>query len=220
MDRYPSADIYRKLYRRFYEGRSTQDLLELGYPVRDTAVLDLCGGDGRLSIKALQYRAKSVVLVDQEKDMTLGTHPQIKVIISSVEEFLRIWQFGERDTYFDRVFCQQAVNYWLDESYASIINKLLTRDGVFVFNTFHNKPSEKPTAKAYEIDGLNFVEVSWLVDDIVHHVQVREGMKSHTTEFRWLSPEYLMEMLSRYFNVEVKKDGNSSLYRCVKKSAD
>ena len=217
MARYPDAETYRDLYKRFYEGRSTQDLLELAYPVRDMAVLDLCGGDGRLALKALQYGARSAVLVDEEKAMTEGSNPSIKVITSSVEEFLRTWQFGDRDVYFDRVFCQQAVNYWLDEDYASIISKLLTRDGIFVFNTFHNKPSEKPITKEYEIDGLKFMEVSWLVGNVVRHVQIGEGMNSHTTKFMWLSPEYLMGMLSRYFDVEVKRDGNSSLYRCVKK---
>jgi hypothetical protein len=220
MNRYPDHETYRNLYKRFYNGRSTQDLLELAYPVRDAAVLDLCGGDGRIALKALQYGAKSAVLVDEERDMTEGSNPNIKVINSSVEDFLGIWQWGDRDIYFDRVFCQQAVNYWLDAGCASIISKLLTREGIFVFNTFHNKPSEKPTTKEYEIDGKKFVEVSWLVGDIVHHVQIAEGIGSHTTEFMWLSPEYLMDMLSQYFDVEVKKDGNSSLYRCVKKPAD
>ena len=220
MDRYPDHGTYRNLYKKFYEGRSTQDLLELAYPVRDMAVLDLCGGDGRLALKALQYGAKSAVLVDEERAMTEGSNSDIKVITSSVEEFLRMWQFGDRDVYFDRVFCQQAVNYWLNADYASIISKLLTRGGIFVFNTFHNKPSEKPIAKEYEINGLKFVEVSWLVGDIVHHVQIREGMGSHATKFMWLSPEYLMDMLSRYFDVQVKRDENSSIYRCVKKSAD
>ena len=220
MDRYPDTETYRSLYQRFYEGRSTQDLLELGYPVRDKVILDLCGGDGRLALKALQYGAKSIILVDQEKDMTEASDPNIKVIVSSVEEFLRTWQFGDRDVYFDRVFCQQAVNYWLDEDCTSIISKLLTENGIFVFNTFHNRPSEKPITKEYEINGLKFVEVSWLVGNIVHHVQIGEGMNSHTTKFGWLSPGYLMDMLSRYFDVAVKRDGNSSLYRCVKKSAD
>lgn len=222
MDRYPDNETYKNLYKRFYEGRSTQDLLELAYPIRGATVLDLCGGDGRLALKALQYGAKMAWLVDKEGAMASLSHSylNLKVIISPVEEFLRMWQFGDREVQFDRVFCQQAVNYWLDAEYVSIISNLLMKNGIFVFNTFHNKPSEKPIAKEYEIDGLKFVEISWSVGDTVHHVQIREGMKSHTTEFQWLSPEYLIEMLGRYFNVEVEKDGNSSLYRCVKKQAD
>ena len=220
MDRYPDAETYRNLYRRFYEGRSTQDLIELAYPIRDSVVLDLCGGDGRLSLSILRHGAKSVVLVDQEKDMVGKLDSHIALADSSVEEYLRIWEWGDRDTHFDRVFCQQAVNYWLDEYYASIISKLLTAGGMFIFNTFHNKPSEKPTIKEYEIDGNKFIEVSWLVGDVVRHVQIREGMHSHTTEFMWLSPEYLMDILGRYFDVGVKRDGHSSLYRCVKKEAD
>lgn len=217
MAKYPDHDTYQKLYRRFYEGRSTQDLLELAYPIRGMTVLDLCGGDGRLALKAKQYGAKSVLLVDQEQAMVGWVNDKIKVTISSVEEFLRRWQLGDRDIYFDRVFCQQAVNYWLDEDCAAIISKLLNKGGAFVFNTFHNKPSEKPTVKGYEIEGLHYVEVSWLVDDVVHHVQIREGLPSHATSFYWLSPDYLAFILKPYFEIEVKKEGATSLYRCLKK---
>lgn len=221
MDRYPNAETYRNLYQRFYQGRSTQDLLELGYPIRDKSILDLCGGGGRLSLKALQYGAKRVVLVDSEEAMVRTVSPAIEVVVSGVEKFLNLtsWRSAEREIYYDRIFCQQAVNYWLDRSCAQIIHQLLSRDGMFIFNTFHNKPSEKPTVKEYEIEGKKFIEVSWLVNNIVHHVQIREGMPSHTTSFNWLSPEYLIEMLSEFFYVEVKKDRNTSLYRC-KKSAD
>lgn len=217
MDKYPSAETYRKLYQRFYEGRSVQDLIELAHPIEDKTVLDLCGGDGRLALKAVQCGAKAVILVDREKNMTVES-PDIKIFISSVQEFLndcKTWKCK-----FDRILCQQAVNYWLDHNTAKLVSEVLKQEGIFVFNTFYNKPSEKPTAKAYEIDGLNFVEISWLVGNMVHHVQIMEGMESHTTEFMWLSPEYLMDTLSEYFDVEVKRDRNSSLYRCIKKSAD
>ncbi|MDO8496263.1 MAG: hypothetical protein Q7S43_03225 [bacterium] len=214
MAKYPDHDTYRKLYRRFYEGRSTQDLLELAYPIHGMTVLDLCGGDGRLALKAKQYGAKSALLVDEEIDMTVE-RSEIPIFISSVEDFLRGFQ-GHK-LLFDRILCQQAINYWLNYMTVQFVHGALNENGIFVFNTFHNKPSEKPTTRGYEIEGLHYVEVSWLVDDIVHHVQIREGLPSHTTSFYWLSPDYLAFILKPYFEIEVKKEGATSLYRCLKK---
>ncbi len=214
MAKYPDHDTYRKLYRRFYEGRSTQDLLELAYPIHGMTVLDLCGGDGRLALQAKQYGAKSVILVDEEIDMTVE-RSEIPTFISSVEDFLRGFQ-GHK-LLFDRILCQQAINYWLNYMTAQFVHRALNENGIFVFNTFHNKPSEKPTVKDYEIEGLHYVEVGWLVDDVVHHIQIREGLPSHATSFHWLSPDYLAFILKPYFEIEIKKEGATSLYRCLKK---
>jgi len=218
MEKYPDYETYKKLYQRFYDGRSSGKLIEFAGSITEKTVLDLCGGDGRLSLEAVKRGAKSVWLVDQERVMVSNevfSDPRIKVFIDTVES--RLKQFIEDNEYFDYVFCQQAVNYWLNRETAESVAKVLRKDGVFVFNTFSNKPSETPMIKKYEIDGRKFLEVSWLVGDLVHHVQKREGLPCHITSFRWLSPNYLAEILNPYFSVTVKKESNASLYYCQRK---
>ena len=172
MNRYPDNETYKNLYARFYNGRTAQELLKLAYPIRGTTVLDLCGGEGRLGLKAVQGGARFVWLVDKEKSMVnVPILPRMDVIISSVEEFLGQWQCGDQDMHYDRVLCQQAVNYWLDASYAAIVAKLLNPGGIFVFNTFYKKPSEEPTVKKYGLGDKKFVEVS---ADYVGGCKVRE----------------------------------------------
>ncbi|MBI4992291.1 MAG: class I SAM-dependent methyltransferase [Candidatus Harrisonbacteria bacterium] len=218
MESYPDHKTYRRLYRRFYEGRPAEKLIKIAGLVAGKNVLDLCGGDGRLSLVVVKLGAKSVCLIDRERAMVSNKarlHSKIKVFINTVESQLE--EFMERGRYFDCIFCQQAVNYWLNDNTAKLVADVLAEGGVFVFNTFNRKPPEKPMIKKYEIDGKKFLEVSWLVGDLVHHVQKREGLPCHITSFRWLSPDYLADILDTYFSVTVKKDGNTSLYRCIRK---
>ena len=98
-----------------------------------------------------------------------------------------------------------------------MVADVMAPGGVFAFNTFNRKPSEKPRVLQYELEGHSFVEVSWLVGDIVHHLQAREGMVPHQTSFRWFSPESLREMLKPYFVVIEIRHEKTSLYRCEKR---
>lgn len=217
MEQYPDYETYRALYVRYYNGRDVAELLRLLYPLDGTSVLDLCGGDGRLTLKALAAGARTVALVDVESKMVpsvLWQHEQVRVIIREVCFALSASiMSGEL---FDRIVCQQAVNYWLDEDTAGNVANVLEPGGIFAFNTFNQKPPEKPRALQYELEGRAFVEVSWLVGDKVHHLQVRDGMRPHHTVFRWLSPERLRELLNPYFNVSEERRGKTSLYRCEK----
>jgi len=218
MEKYPDGETYQKLYQRFYNGRSSRELIEFAGPIEGRSVLDLCGGDGRLSLEAIKLGARAVWLVDQEEKMISGDswrNPKVNIVVNKVE--LALKEFIRTRDLFDHIFCQQAVNYWLNEKTAELTAKVLRKDGVFAFNTFSRKPPAIPMIKKYEIDGKKFLEVSWLVGDLVHHVQEREGLPCHITSFRWLSPEYLSEILRPYFSVTIKKEGNASLYRCTRK---
>ena len=125
----------------------------------------------------------------------------------------------------DVVFCRQAVNYWLwDDMAARNVARIAKRgSGKFIFNTFNTKPSEEPTVKKYEMgtalstEWSKYVEVSWLVDDICHHVQIREGMAPHVTEFKWIPPEQFQELLEVWFDIETKVDGPSTIYTCTRR---
>lgn len=215
---YPDFATYRLLYQRFYDGRSSDELLGLAGNVSGKRILDCCGGDGRLTQSAIRLGAREIVIIDEEEKMIppeIRNTSRVSVYISDVLEGLH--KLGRQGETFDCVACQQAVNYWLDPLSAKLVSLVLSTQGSFVFNTFNRKPSEKPMVKEYELDGHSFVEVSWSVGDTVNHIQIRSGMDPHFTSFRWFSPDALSEILTPYFTVIVKEDGPTSLYLCRKK---
>ena len=222
MSGYPDHETYKALYKRFYDGRQPKELIDLVGNINNKAILDMCGGDGRLSLEALKLGARQVFYMDEEPKME---SPELK---DAYAKDLRL--FAKSDSAipflemisnsawkFDAIFCQQAVNYWLDEYTGNMVASALNKNGLFIFNTFNKKPPDIPKVKEYELEGKKFVEASWMFNDIVHHVQIREGLPPHTTSFQWLSPEYLEKILSPYFSITVQNDGSSAIYRCSKK---
>lgn len=222
MSGYPDCETYKALYKRFYDGRRPEELLDLAGDLKGKVVLDLCAGDGRLSLDALLYGAKKVILIEQERKMlgkttreVAGKNPSsLNIYFGRLQDYLKVTKSSFNC---DIVFCQQGVNYWLDNWTALMIANILGKNGVFVFNTFSKKPPEIPIVKEYELEGKKFVEVSWLVGDIVHHVQIREGMEPHTTAFRWLSTTELESILRPYFNFSIQFQNNTSIWCCSKK---
>ena len=122
--------------------------------------------------------------------------------------------------------CQQAVNYWLTKATAEQLALSMPIGGVFVFNTFNQKPSKVPKVKEYSVERTSslgsdsFVEISWMVENDwfdVHHVQICQGETPHFTKFKWLSEEYLKNSLENFFDIDIIVDGNTSIYKCVRK---
>jgi SAM-dependent methyltransferase len=217
MEKYPGYKTYQALYARYHD-KGVADLLRLLEPLEDMSVADLCAGDGRLTFMMLASGVQSVFFVDAESEMvppSLGEHKQVQVMISEVHFALD--EAILRGNFFDRIVCQQAINYWLDEESAQSVARALKSSGIFAFNTFNQQPSLKPRVLQYELGGHSFVEVSWLVGDEVHHLQARDGLEPHHTVFRWLSPERLRELLEPYFAISEKRHEKTSLYRCEKK---
>lgn len=218
MNHYPDYHTYETLYSRFVNGRDESQLLELLAPLQGARVLDLCCGKGTLTLKALEAGANSVVAVDAEPKMmtpALIEHPNVKIFETDVGDalqFLRTY-----DESFDRVVCRQAINYWLDEETVELTAAILIPEGIFAFNTFNEKPTEKPHAREYELENRTFVEVNWMIDEMVHHLQVCEGMTHHHTVFRWLSPEHIHTILEPFFIVTEHRHGKTSLYQCRKR---
>lgn len=218
MNEYPDHETYKKLYERFYEGRSVEDFFDLAGSMKDKKVLDLCGGDGRLSLEAVGRGAREAWLVEKERPMiSNAAWASSRVVVCPQRLETALEYFLKAELRFDCALCRQAVNYWLNEETAKPLADVLVRGGIFVFNTFNRKPPTKPAVKEYELNGVRFVEASWLAGDIVHHVQIREGMPCHANSFKWLSPEYLENILTLSFLITLKKEGGTSLYRCVKK---
>lgn len=215
---YPSYDVYRDLYRRYYDGRDVGELLDLLQPLAGTLLLDLCGGEGRLTLEALDRGAERVILVDREASMIapeVSANPQVRARVETVIHALRMMR--RRGATVNRIACRQAVTYWLDKTTASLLADVLSAQGVFAFNTFNQEPPTKPRVLQYDLDDHSFTEVSWLVGDIVHHLQVRDGMEPHHTSFRWLPRAELHLLLEPYFLVTENVRGKTSLYRCEKR---
>lgn len=214
---YPDGETYSKLYARYY-GRDVGELLNLLEPMRDCRFLDLCGGQGLMSIGAINAGCKNATLVDAAFKMVLPElfdHPLIKVLCGEVKEAFKLMLM--QNYRYERVSCRQAINYWLNQDTAKSVADILTPGGIFVFNTFNQKPPEKPRVMEYELGGCNFVEVSWLVGNMVHHVQIRDGLEPHQTSFKWLPPGVIHGWLEPYFEVTEERKGRSSIYRCIKK---
>lgn len=218
MEQYPNYRTYQRLYAKYFFGRDISELLDLLGPLQNKHVLDLCCGEGKLAEEALLRGAASVTLVDQEPRMvseSMYEHPRAKVFTTGVWPALSALRSTR--TYFDGIVCRQGVNYWLSDVTAHQVSTILNEAGVFAFNTFNQKPEAKPRVLEYELDDHNFVEVSWLVGNVVHHVQVRDGMEPHHTEFLWLAPETIRGFLEPYFAVTEEIRGKTSIYRCIKK---
>lgn len=214
---YPDHATYRALYAKYYDGRDVGELLNLLHPLAGMHILDICGGDGRMSLAALGGGARHAHLIDSTPEMipeTLFDHPGMSITVGDVAY---TFAFNRMTKKFDRAVCRQAVNYWLDTGTAQMIAQALKRNGILVFNTFNEEPSEVPRVKEYEYDGHHFAEISWRTGAVVKHVQVRDGMAPHCTEFWWLSPESIRTMLEPYFHVGESRHGKTSLYRCVRK---
>lgn len=205
--KYPRYDVYENMYKRYFK-KGVDYLVQEADLKEYDKVLDLCGGNGRLTLE-LKSKVDDVTYVDQERDMIPDylKDLEIKVINKSVEDFVR----EEKEKY-DKVFCEQAVNYWLKSIDIKEFAKIFNKNGLFIFNTFASKPSNKPMIKEYEIDDVNYLEISYLVGDKVEHVQIREGYEPHFTEFDWISEEEFKHILSPYFDVSVILNGKSALY--------
>lgn len=210
--KYPKYYIYENLYKRYFLKGVDYFINEASITPEDR-ILDICGGNGRLT-KDLIKLSNNVSYLDKEKDMIPPDLEQlgIKVYNDSIENFAN--NINEKYT---KVFCEQAINYWLLNIDVKKFSYLFEKDGLFIFNTFSNKPLNKPMIKEYVLDGINYLEISYLIDNKVHHIQVCEGYEPHFTVFDWISKEQYEKLLSPYFDIEIKDDGRSSLYICKRR---
>lgn len=210
--KYPKYDDYEKMYKRYFD-KGVDYLVNVADVNKDDKVLDLCGGNGRLTRK-LKTICDDVSYVDQEKDMIPDTleNEEIKVYNYSIQDFVNI-----NDVKYDKLFCQQAVNYWLLHIDIEHFSKIFKKGGLFIFNTFSKKPSTKPMMKEYKIDDINYLEISYLVGNEVNHIQIREGYEPHFTKFDWISEDEYKKILSPYFDIEIDDSGTSAVYVCRRK---
>lgn len=210
--KYPKYSDYEKMYKRYFD-KGVEYFIEKADLKPSDKVLDICGGNGRLT-KELKQKCSNVSYLDKESDMIPDELKQlgINVYNEDIENFVN----HSKDKY-TKVFCEQAVNYWLLNIDIKKFSNIFDKNGLFIFNTFSNKPSFKPMLKEYVIEDTNYLEISYLVNNKVEHIQIREGFPPHFTEFDWISKEQYIELLSPYFDLELIDDGKSSLYICKRK---
>lgn len=210
--KYPKYTDYEKMYTRYFD-KGVNYLIEKADLDADDKVLDLCGGNGRLT-RELVKRCKNVSYLDRELDMIPDDLQGLGITIynEDIESFVN----HSKEKY-SKVFCEQAVNYWLLNIDIEKFSNIFETNGLFIFNTFLNKPTLKPMIKQYEIDEINYLEVSYLINQKVEHIQIREGYKPHFTEFDWISSKQFEQLLSPYFDLERIDNGKSSLYICRRK---
>ena len=210
--KYPSYVEYESVYKRYFL-KGTEYILNKVNISKKDKVLDLCGGNARLTRELIKY-SDYLSYLDREKDMIPSDLKDlgIRVYNEDINEFIK-----HNKEKFDKVFCMQAVNYFLSNIDMSLFVNLFNKGGIFVFNTFNSKPSNIPSIKEYILDNESYVEVSYLVNDEVYHTQIKENHFPHFTRFKYISRSKYIEILCDYFDVEVYEDGKSSVYVCTRK---
>lgn len=214
--KYPRYDVYEVMYKKYFK-RSPEELIECAKLKEGAHVADLCAGNGRLTF-LLKEKGMNVLYVDREKDMIPIDElnkKDIPYINADVEYFVNYVSNG--DIGFDAIFCQQAVTYWFNGTDISLLANRLKKGGKLVFNTFNKKPSTAPMKKEYNIDGLDYIEISYLVGNKIYHVQCCTGYEPHFTVFDWVSREEFNDKLSPYFEIAEIIKNNTSIYVCTKK---
>lgn len=210
--KYPKYTDYEKMYKRYLD-KGVSYLIEKADLKKEDNILDICGGNGRLT-KELRKKCENVSYLDKESDMIPDDLEElgVKVYNEDIESFV-----NHSEEKYNTVFCEQAINYWLLNIDIEKFSNIFVPNGLFIFNTFSNKPTTNPIIKKYGIDGINYLEISYLVGNKVEHIQIREGYKPHFTEFDWISKEQYVKLLSPYFDLELIDNGKSSLYVCKRK---
>lgn len=211
--KYPKYTDYEKMYKRYFE-KGVRYFIDKADLKEDDKVLDICGGNGRLT-KELRKKCNDISYLDKEADMIPDELKKlgIKVFHEDIESFIH-----HTEKKYHKVFCEQAINYWLLNTDIKQFSTIFEPNGLFIFNTFSMKPTTKPMIRQYEIDGINYLEVSYLVNHKVEHIQIREDYPPHFTEFDWIPKEQYIELLSPYFDIELIDNGKSSLYICKRKT--
>ena len=86
--KYPKYYIYEKLYRRYFL-KGVDYFIKEANLTSDDRVLDICGGNGRLTKELIKF-SNNISYLDQEKDMIPLDLEQlgIKVYNDSIENFV------------------------------------------------------------------------------------------------------------------------------------
>ncbi len=210
--KYPYYKDYEHLYKRFFK-RDSKELVDLVDINKDDKVIDICGGNGRLT-NVLLEKTSNVTYLDQEKDMINKNTIQGATIINQpLQEFVK-----KTKEKYDFGFCQQAINYWLNTIDVKTFANIFKPGGKFIFNTFNKKPNKKNFVKEYTIDNINYTEISYMKNkNTIQHIQICEDSMPHFTQFDYISPNRYKKLLGKYFEIEIINKNNTSIYICTRR---
>lgn len=205
---YPSKGVYEFLYAKYIEKEFKFEFLNYDYKNKD--VLDLCGGAGYVSMymdkigASVDYFDVSKIMISNE----VKYNSKINKIYGSISS-------TPLEKKYDYIFTKQAINYWLKEIDITKIVDNLKPNGKFIFNTFDLK-DKTYIEKEYEINKLNYKEISEVHNGKVFHFQYCNNIE-HRTIFDVITKKEFLEILSPYFNIEIIENNNSFYYICEKK---
>ena len=208
---YPDYNTYTKLYMRYL--RKGPEKFFTRCDPKGKRVLDSCAGGGQLSKYALDQGAEFVCQVDicrKMLDPNFSGDERTMRLDADVWDYLMYFN----GTPYDIVVCRQAVTYWMKRVSGDAIALVIKPKGMFVFNTFGNKPSETPTIIEYYHEGIAYKEIRYAVGDLIHHVQTASGMEPHMTTFHWIDREEYIKKLEPYFDLTEEINGPSSMWYC------
>ncbi len=219
--KYPKGETYEALYLRYLDKAKMEEFIQMGGPLHGANIVDLCGGTGRLSAFICEHNPTArCLLVDASADMSLEVPQRYPVSLEVMDAQSFLQYTADK---FSHVFCQQAINYWFTPELMKDVYRILKPQGVFIFNTFSKCPPLTPMTKRYVLEeegkASEFLEISWkdANEDLVHHVQIREGYPPHTTAFKWVPPEVFSKSLENAgFLVQLVSRGSSLTFKAVK----
>jgi len=226
--KYPDIKTYEKLYKRFFLNDRTEQMLSLAGDVSGKVFLDICCGGGRLTEAALNKNTKKNIMIDSEAKMIsqgFKNNDFTQIFVMTVEDAFKELLKKQRPVV-DVAMCQQGINYWLTEDKARKLSLIMSRNGIFIFNTFNQKPSEIPKVREYtlinpfELKETHYTEISWWnKNDFfdIYHVQICQGEEPHFTKFKWMSEKYIRECLDKFFKIEIITENKTDIYKCIKK---
>jgi ubiquinone/menaquinone biosynthesis C-methylase UbiE len=227
---YPTFKEYEILYAKYRDRRSINELVDLAGDLSGRTVADLCCGNGEIGLECHKRGASTIALVDSGIDMLPWPNDlpkEVRVVKCPVEKF------GIQGI--DVAICRQGVNYWLTEQTALLMARLINKGGVFIFNTFNEKPPKDITVKEYDYKKNKYVEVNYMRGDMVYHTQICNSPDleagTHSTQFRWISPKEFEEWLSPYFHIERQTpliaeyfnepvEGKTDIYKCIRNTIE
>lgn len=199
---------YDLLYARWLQ--NPEKLLVAGGFVPGMSVLDLQGGTGTLAKTAKQAGSDNVAVLDLVPRAPEG----IKNIVGDVNQSDGL---GNVSGTYDLVVCRQGVGYW-DLSRTLLrgrdLHHILAPGGKFVFNNF-TKP--KVQAKLYQYNSRFYFECSWFWKKRVFHVQASPGLWYDVSKFYWNTERELREVLSPFFEIDMRENMGSQTWICTRK---
>lgn len=224
---YPTKEMYEILFAKWLNHET--DLLSYANIKKGDRVADFCCGGMRLTKRLHVLTEKDVIAVDESHDMGPSLEDWLKeeyrgiqFYVMTIDDFIIQMDPNE----FDTIFCQQAVNYWINQIFDDwnglktyFVNGIKP-GGQFIFNTFNTCPPEGTTKKEYEYEGRQYTEFNTFYNGQIYHIQMCDNFPPMLTVFDWISPERFSFLLSPYFEVEVFRIGKTDVYRCTRNNQE